>query len=277
LGLVTSFKGDETLPSISSDFSLNWLFNSAKADDPNVPTTFGSTPTIAFNNVKLDLGTFFSKFAGPILGKVQKITEPVAPILDILTKPIPIGLNPPITLLKIARETTIDGEPVIDQEDEDLIESLVEIRKIVESIKTTSNIQIDLGSFNLNNAANADVRTEGFNLSNVELNEEKDITTAKALDEQLSGNDKEKERGLITTLSTLPGAGLEFPILTNPTNVFNLLLGKPVDLFTYDLPKLQFNLGYESPLFPIIGPLGARIIGEFGAGVDLAFGFDTDG
>jgi Ca2+-binding RTX toxin-like protein len=97
------------------------------------------------------------------------------------------------------------------------------------------------------------------------------------LDDQLSGTDKQTEREFITKLSSVPGGGLQFPILTDPKKAFNLLLGKDVELFTYDLPKLEFNLEYESPFIPIVGPLGVRIGGNIGAALDLAFGYDTYG
>ena len=266
LGLVTSFNGEAKLPSISSDFSLNWLFNSAKAD-PTQPQSFGTKPTIAFNNVKLDLGTFISDFASPVLKNVQKITKPVEPIIDILEKDID---------LKVAKFNLLDiaqGLGYIDQQDRDFIESVSQIVTIVNSIPTNgSTIQIGLGSFNLGN--DADIRDPQFKLSDVE---EPNITeTADALDDQLSGTDKQTEREFITKLSSVPGGGLQFPILTDPKKVFNLLLGKDVELFTYDLPKLEFNLEY-SQFFPIFGPLGARIRGNIGAGVDLAFGYDTYG
>ncbi|MFM9115049.1 MAG: hypothetical protein ACKOU6_02685, partial [Planctomycetota bacterium] len=73
------------------------------------------------------------------------------------------------------------------------------------------------------------------------------------------------------------GKGLEFPILQDPLLIFNLLLGKAVDLFTYDMPKLDFNFEY-SQVFPTPVPfvfvsLNGRIAGE----ADFDFGFDTSG
>jgi Tol biopolymer transport system component/Ca2+-binding RTX toxin-like protein len=266
LGLVTSFDGSAKLPSISSDFNLDWSFKNAKAD-PTKTLGGDNKPIIGFNNVKLDLGTFISDFASPVLKNVQKITKPVKPIIDILEKDID---------LKVAKFNLLDiaeGLGYIDQQDRDFIDSVSQVVTIVNSIPTNkSTIQIALGSFNLGN--DADIRDPQFKLSNVK---EPNITeTADALDDQLSGTDKQTEREFITKLSSVPGGGLQFPILTDPKKAFNLLLGKDVELFTYDLPKLEFNLEY-SQFFPIVGPLGARIGGKIGAGVDLAFGYDTYG
>jgi Ca2+-binding RTX toxin-like protein len=267
LGLVTSFDGDAKLPSISTDFNLDWSFQNAKAD-PTKSLGGDNKPIIAFNNVKLDLGTFISDFASPVLKNVQKITKPVEPILEILQKDINLKVVK-FNLLDIAERTSI-----IDQQDRDFIDSVSQVFTIVNSIPTnTSTIQIGLGSFNLGN--DADIRDPQFKLSDVE---EPNITeTADDLDEQLSGTDKQTEREFITKLSSVPGGGLQFPILTDPKKAFNLLLGKDVELFTYDLPKLEFNLEYESPFIPIVGPLGVRIGGNIGAALDLAFGYDTYG
>jgi hypothetical protein len=59
LDLTASFGGGKSLPSLKADFLLDWEFNPAQG-------LAGSAPTIQFNNVSLDLGTFFSKFVGPI-------------------------------------------------------------------------------------------------------------------------------------------------------------------------------------------------------------------
>ena len=70
---------------------------------------------------------------------------------------------------------------------------------------------------------------------------------------------------------------LDVPILTEPMNIFKLLMGdKAVTLITLDLPALGMEFSY-SQYFPIVGPLGARIGGKVGFKADLAFGFDTRG
>ncbi len=257
LNLVTSFNGSTVLPSIRSDFKLNWDFNNSIAN-PNQAPTFGSRPTVAFNNVQLNLDSFFNNFAAPILQKVQKFTEPIQPIADILTTPIDIGIAE-FNLLDIA-----EGLGKIDQQDRNYIESAAKIISLVNSIPLDSDLSLNLGSFNF---GSADVRATGFNLGNVNPS----ITaSAQALVEG-------SEKTFITNLKTLPGGGFNLPILDNPSTVFNLLLGKDVTLFTYTTPRLDFNLEY-SQFFPIFGPIGAEIKGAIGATVDnIEFGYDTYG
>ncbi len=261
LNFATSFNGSAVLPSISSDFNLDWSFSNANVD-PNQSQSFGSTPTVAFNNVKLDLASFFNDFTRPVLDKVQKVTEPIKPIIDILTRPID---------LKVAKFNLLDiAERLkkIDQKDRDFIESAAQLISVVNSVPTGSSLSINLGNFNL---GTADVRTPGFNLSSINP---KITVTAPSLNSQLSSGSE--EANFIASLNSIPGKGLQFPILNNPTTAFNLLLGKDADLFTYDMPELSFLFDY-SQFFPVIGPLGAEIKGQVGAGVKLGFGFDTAG
>src|SRR5579883_1550468 len=56
LDLTASFGGSAKLPSLKTNFNLGWAFS------PSDPDLSGSAPTVAFNNVRLDLGTFFDSF-----------------------------------------------------------------------------------------------------------------------------------------------------------------------------------------------------------------------
>ncbi len=67
-----------------------------------------------------------------------------------------------------------------------------------------------------------------------------------------------------------------FPIIDNPTSVFGLFLGKPVDLFDLTLPDLTFG-GTFDEFFPILGPLGVELKGGLSADFHLAMGYDTYG
>jgi Ca2+-binding RTX toxin-like protein len=166
------------------------------------------------------------------------------------------------TLLDIAQKLNY-----IDQTDRNFIESTNQLIQIINSIPTSSNLQVGLGGFDL---GNVDVRATDFNLSSVIPS---NIITTPSVDQQLANT---SEGSFVTKLNTIPGKGLEFPILTDRNQVFNLLLGKNASLFTYDMPKFEFEATYEQ-FFPIFGLLGADIKGTFGAGVDLFFGYDTEG
>lgn len=87
--------------------------------------------------------------------------------------------------------------------------------------------------------------------------------------------DGSSEKSYLDNLLSLPG--LEIPVLTQPSQAFGLLLGKPdVNLFTYDLPDLEFTLKYDQ-FFPIIYVFGINVAGTLTTAVDLKFGYDTKG
>ncbi|MEW6498568.1 MAG: hypothetical protein AB1589_39630, partial [Cyanobacteriota bacterium] len=261
LHLVSGFNDFKVLPKIHTDFNLNWSL-----DNPT------AAPKVAFNNVQLDLGSFFNDFARPILDKIQQVTKPLKPLTDALTAEIPLfkkigsaanfldfDTDGKITLLDLAKAYN----PSLKTE---FISAAAEIINLANNIPT-SDLLISLGSFDL---GGVDVGATGFDLSSVTPN----ITgsAANATDQIPDGAAK----NFITKLNTIPGGGFQFPILNKPETAFNLLLGKSVDLFTYDMPTLEVGFKFEE-FFSIIGPLGATIKGNVGAKVDLAFGYDTYG
>ncbi|NER96177.1 MAG: calcium-binding protein [Symploca sp. SIO1B1] len=266
LGLDTSFNGSKVLPSITSDFYLMWDLDS------------GESPTVEFKDVELDLGSFFSEFATPVLKNVQKITAPVEKITSFLNK----SIN-----LKVIDFTPLDvleGLGKIDDNDRNFINAIGEISNLVNNnnIPTESNLSIKLGSFDFDNQDLSDPR---FNLSsaNPNITEQAGDASIPSVEDQFTKDGSEKEKEFFTKFNKIPGKisgeGLQFPILTEPETAFNLLLGKDVDLFTYTTPKLSFGAGGEFLKFPIIPPfLFGGLRGDFSATINnLEFGYDTVG
>src|SRR6185437_10149631 len=68
----------------------------------------------------------------------------------------------------------------------------------------------------------------------------------------------------------------DFPILDHPSDLINLLFGKPITLVEITLPQLSFNFTYMQE-FPIIGPLVGTFEGGIGATLNLRLGYDTQG
>lgn len=260
LGLTTSFGADAAFPSLSTELNLAWgIGNSATAT------------ALGFNDVQLDLGSFFSDFARPILETVQTVTAPVQPVIDILQQPINLGLTT-VSLLDIAKRYSGDR---IAPSTWDFIDSMADVITLVNSIPTDGNIKIDLGSFDL---GGTDFRSES--ISNAVPN----ITgVAASVEDQIAAKIPDGENSqagkFITQLNSMPGEGLEFPILTDPMSVFKLLLGsqQPVDLFTYDMPKFEFSIETPDFTFPVFGPIVAKFNGELAASIDIDFGYDTQG
>lgn len=205
---------------------MDWQFNNAEAD-PDKKEEFGDLPEIGFNNVQLDMGTFFNDFVGPTLENVKTITEPIQPVIDILTTPIDLKVIQ-FTLLDLAETISKD----FDQEDKEFIESIAQTVQLINLIPTDSDLKLDLGSVKL---PKIDVRKEDLQKL---VDNDFDITKiADSVDKQVAKDEDAKR--FITSLNKIPGEGLKFPIIDDPMTAFKLLMNQSdVNLFTYRIIKV---------------------------------------
>jgi Ca2+-binding RTX toxin-like protein len=287
LDLQTNLGDDARLPSLRTDFKLGWDFN----QDLNTGGKYsGSQPTVAFDNVRLNVGSFFKDFTQPIFGTINNILEPIRPIVKVLQTTLPIlddfgkgfldkyptdpdGNGPgqagdgKVTFLDLVQLVQPDAPLGFI----DAVERLDEISQAVNQL--SSGTDISLGSFQL--GTGNDVRTADFSLKNVNLG----FLPTRPVEDILS--DFRTAAGASSAVDTFvdsiqqPG-GLQFPILTDSTQAFKLLLGQDAEFFKYDFPELGFKFEF-SQFFPILGILGAELKGELGARVDLALGYDSSG
>lgn len=263
-----SLSGSTVLPSISSDFNLDWDF-----------VKDGTAPTVNFENVELKLGTFFKNFAGPVFQQFQKVIEPIQPIIDLLDKRVPVldtfgrkfldvtgtekdapdGKVTLLDLVKLREPKAPLGFINAAKKASDFIKTIDELSKQDATIKLG---QFDFGDFN--------VADPTFDRKAIDLEETSE-------QEEVVAQLKSLSPGLATfTNDITTPSGPQFPILTDPTQAFKLILGQPAELFKYNVPELRFNFRFEQ-FFPVIGPLGALIEGNLGTRVKLALGFDTYG
>jgi Ca2+-binding RTX toxin-like protein len=288
---VLSFGGSANFPSLLADLDLTWKLASASLNSGGVNDThFGSEPDVAFNNIQLDLGSFFSKFVSPIVDEVKSVLKPFQPIVDLLNTRMPIfsdlgplrdGFGPipafdadhngTVTLLELIKVIEPGSGTTF-------LSTVVGIDNFVNSIPNISGTTLlPLGSFDLGGATNAngaDVRglmdLTGINLTSFTAN---DISSELTSIGNTIGGDVGGKIGSflgeIADQNTFGGGGgdngggLKFPILDNPSSAFGLLLGKDVDLFTFDTPTLDLNAKLDV-FFPILGPLGVELRGTLG-------------
>ena len=252
LHLDSSIAGSTLLPSIGADLNLGWNFTDDAAD-----------PSVNFDNVELKLGSFFKTLAGPALSGIQTIIEPLQTVTDLLDKKLPIIQR---SIAKLAADPNLSiTNPNIDQ----LVKTLPQINKLLASIpknpEQLDSIPIKLGSFNL-----PDIDTNASNLSNGSIAANPDKQPTETPLQQV----KKVQSNFVTQLDATPS--FKFPILTEPENVINLLLGKEADLLKAELPPL--GLGFEyTQIIPIFGPIVATITGKSGAVANLGFGVDSQG
>jgi len=255
LNLLLSYKGDARFPSIAADFALGWQFQTGGLG--------GEAPTVAFNNVRLNVGQWVADFAAPILKKIQKFTEPMQPVVDFLTTPVPImdDLGLEVTPLEIA-EAMGYGDIA------DYVEAVAGIITIVNSIPAVDgDLYVPLGSFDLAGVDPRDPEQMAGADPNVKDDPPVDPPT------QLASVSPEAS-GFYTQMHN---QGISLPILESPLSVFKLLLGQDVDLITYDLPELTLDFPFPIIKIPIYAGVWIAFSGRVEAGVDLKFGYDTHG
>jgi Ca2+-binding RTX toxin-like protein len=276
--------GDWVIDSISDDGQTLTLKTGPAADEPgasNVTVTgnpFSADLSgdaikqglreVSFNNISLDLGSFISDFIGPVLGSIQDVTQPIQPIVDFLTAPLPVisDIGPPVTLLDIAG--------VFGNVNPALLKSIAEIITLVNALPSGGDIVIDFGDFAIfdrNTGTNMDVDLTD---PDTDLSTVDQPSTAHDFDAKLDAKPPSKQKDFAKKLSKTEG--FSFPLLTDPSQIFGLLTGQPVTLMAYDMPALDLELSYTQ-FFPIYPPLFATVTGEVGAHIDFAFGFDSFG
>ncbi len=270
LDLLVSFEGDTRFPSIGSEFTVLWSFLENN-DPPEAEDDLeGELPTVAFTNITLNAGEFISDFADGVLKEVQKFTEPIQPVVDFVTSPVPILSDFGFDL------TPIDVAEALGYATEaGYVEAIADLISAINSVPEVSDqLMIPLGDFVIvePGGEDTDLREEGATENAMPEETPPAMTPVDKL--------KEEDEDAGDFFDDLKALGIELPLLEDPTSVFQLLLGQDVDLFLYDVPKLEVSFPFPivkiGPIIPPI-PLFASISGSVGASVDLAVGFDTHG
>lgn len=266
LHLAASFGGDTAFPRVLADFHLDWVFDLDHG---------AGTPEISVTDIYLDLGTFISDFLAPILEKIQDVTEPLQPILDLVTARIPILSDlagEKITLLTLAE---IFG--LLEPSTVDFINDVIQVITLINSLEGLGEgeILIPFGAFSLG----AD---EDGNMTNIaalqemaerSLDEIADAAEA-ATGPGASSSYTESASGFVSDAGSLHNFSI--PIFDNPGELFNLFIGEPVRLVEWRMPTFKFKFTYTQKI-PIYPPLYAQFGGSIGADINIGFGYDTYG
>ncbi|MCL5281932.1 MAG: hypothetical protein M1376_18715 [Planctomycetes bacterium] len=276
------------LPAVQADFVLDWqITDTVLTEDLKLSD---GLKHVAFLDVGLDLGSFLGDLVVPIVDKIQEVTEPLQPIVDIVTARIPL-----ISDVAGRTVTLIDLASIFGEINPDLIYALADLITFVNSIPTDiESLVIPIGDFTLygsgivsaedlfnpnfdfKNISDFDTQVSGmldsasqlFNAAGEFVGNLGGGATADALSGLLGGQyNTETENGKY---------GFDFPLLKNPANILGLLVGRPVTLITYDLPPFFMDFTWEQG-FPVYPPLNVVVSVGVGLKIDLAFGYDTQG
>jgi len=265
---------DIGFPTIGTTFHLKWA---AAFDQP-----FGSLEEASFSDIKLDLGSFVNRTLKPVLNKIQKVIDPIMPLIDFLQSEIPVLSSLPkggskMTVLNLIKSIG-DAKGV----NLGMIDDIVKVANLVKKITTINPGEISLGSL--------DLGAERKNIKNFLSG-----TAALPLGDfvgRLAGGDAKNaiEAETKTISSSFDGSstsGWFFPLFQDEKtgkfelsalkqSAINLLFGQNIDLVKYRMSPLIFDFDW-SKSFPIVGPLCADIGLNFGAKIELSFGYDTCG
>jgi len=291
--------GTAALPSISTELKVAWPFGASTTLDPASHTALGQTPTVTLQNVSLGMGSFVTNMVKPVLDDLAKVTEPLQPIVNLLTSAIaPIMALPSVVWHQL--DYNNDGTVSLldffvkdhggsDSSLNKVVSLVGEINSLDAAFQNVSlgGAQYALGSFTLP-AGSYDIRQNGFDISQVvpQISGAQSITqfvNSVAGDATLRGNLTQ-----LLTPTTSDQGGFNFPILDNPASAAAVLFGGTADLVTYQLPETQFGSGTIDnfgnvtnattlaaiPIFTGVNLiLTAALAGRFG----LKFGYDTTG
>ena len=278
LGFDTD-KIDIGFPKIGTIFHLSWAAVFGKS--------FGELKKARFDDISLNLGDFVERTLKPILGKIQKVIEPIMPLIDFLQSEIPVLSSLPkggskMTVLNLIKSIG-DAKGV----NLGMIDDIVKVANLVKTIGSFDPGEIKLGSLNLFSGLDTDEDVSSF-LSG---------TSGLPLGDfagRISGGDSTAASAAANSFSSKFGSpstsngkeyGWFFPIFTNDNSsvlkslcnsTLQLMFGQDVSLVEYRMSPLIFDFDW-SKSFPIVGPLCADIGLNFGAQIELCFGYDTHG
>jgi Ca2+-binding RTX toxin-like protein len=254
-------------PRLRADINIDWSF---AGSDPESTDPYGDVPSVVFNNVQFDLGAFMGGFAAPIVTRIQAVTKPMQPLLDVLLAPIPVVSDlagTPITFASMLGPTA------------NAFFSAMNVVNTLEVPATGDNVYLPLGSF-----ATTDPRVSTADLDqNSEHPEGIEVTIQRikdnASDEDEAGGGGNEKRAKV---EAFVGAtfdfhdGLHFPILEDPTQAFGLFIGRDAILAQLDLPKFVAGFGIEQSF--MVWPLvNVGFEGGVTLTADIKFGYDTNG
>jgi hypothetical protein len=328
---LTSDMGTAALPSISADLLGGWSFNGSTFD-PNNAASFGDTPTISLDNVTYKLGDFVDNFLDPVLSDANALLQsaPIQTALKIFdtnvdflggtVTPSDPGAKGDMGLigtlwhnLDVAGAVDADGNDIADGH-VTLVDFLklagVDVTPIVQFLTAVQDVQnwvtalsgasfgstsYDLGSFSIPD----DVRGAIQQISEVTPVQTTAAQDLGALLDSWPDATPAGAGGMTAgqaLQSLLNSKIFSFPIISNPVQAVQFLLGGTVDLFDADLPPASINIGAINAagvptsldtLFSLPIPIGfippqilsldLTLGAAFRGSAAIDFGYDTKG
>ena len=312
-GVVTSVEGSAAIPSLSFDLSsLLPLFDYSNIKEEEESGAKTKTD-FYFDNINLDLGTYITQMLNPIVNGIDDILNPLYPIVDALYANTQIfdtiGLTKTFDKDKDGHVSPIDlaewfadlyaiiqpGEEAENLKETiedtieflDVVKGVMDLMRNLEEMADEGSFYVEFGSYALSDFSAGDPEAETPVVPDQEKSPDDPSTEGLSKDTQeqadAGGNsdpdnpeDGESNSSFAEIMGQLDELGFAIPLIDDPTNAINLLLGNEVDLFTWRMPSMGMSSEIEES-FPIYSGVDGIIEGGFGVDANIGFGFDTTG
>jgi hypothetical protein len=253
--LLSSLPSSALLPQVGTDLRVQWNFTPALVNPDDDNSAFGNPPTLVMENNRMNLDSFFNSFANKALREIDRTTEPLQPLIDVLTTAIPVLSDLGSDDVTIMHLLGVDDGTVSAIE---ALDALLDLSALARSYTNNTNVYVDLGSYGFV----GDLRSTS--LEDLTGGVTRPVSTTRDADLNDFMGDA---NGIF---------GLSFPLLTDANVMANLLLGREATLFTWQSAKIDLSTELEQ-FYPVLGPVGITLGCHIGVQAQFGFGYDTTG
>ena len=271
-------KVDAALPGIQARLVMTWdqVISTSSVSDSQL----NSNLAVGFEDVAIDLGAFLGEILGPVVTQLKSVTGPLQPIVDTLYAPIPVlsdlsqaAGGPPVTLITLAKTfSTLAGGPKLDFVDT-VAGVITFINNLPEPSPGNESVPIPIGSFDL-------ASSEAFTVPATPDAAKKAIRNpaAQTGDATKTFIDSKSTKPALKT-GVSDAAGITFPFLDDPSQIFNVIMGGDVSLVEFDSGDLTLGFTWRQAFGPVYAPPPVFITLSGAASVTarIVAGFDTYG
>ena len=289
LGLAVDISA--ALPSIEADLVVGFgvMFGTNDSSQFSNNAVQFVEPTLALNDITLNLGDVISNVIKPILDDVNEYIEPIKPLIEFLGTEVP-GISQlsqasgdgTVTVLDLAFiEKPAQGQAA--KKFIGVVNQLIEFIDVVNDLDEGDNIALNFGSISFGNEVDL-TQPGAFDNVDPTAGQDEAVTEFDEVQSQIDGSDQSKLAsafGQLTRESDAEGEGglgLELSLIKDPSNIFKLLLGQTADIVFWDIPTFELGFTFEANFFPIpIVPVKVTVGADFDFFADLSVGLDTRG
>ena len=265
IDLAASFGGNAAFPRVLATFNLDWSWSLQNG---------ATSPVVEFTDLYLDAGTFLSEFLAPVLAEIQKVTQPIQPLIDVVTARLPVFSD--LAGRKITLLTLSEVFGLLEPSTVRFIENVAAIIELINDLDGLGegSLLIPFSAFTMSFDDDGQRESLDFldDLSAIDF--EDALMNASGPD---SGSSYQSaSAGFAGKVDSLDNFSI--PIFDNPAELINLFIpgSPPVRLVEWRMPTFRFEFEWIQQI-PIYPPLYAQLGGGAFAEINIGFGYDIFG